>query len=286
MQANPERNRCGEKPARHPSDNRWERNRLHWEQTLDAHNLAGEARPAQLERDLALFETADVRWALRAIEPLRGRVVLDVGGGLALAAVLMARRGARVVISDISLPRLKEARRNLERLGLAGRVDLVVAAAETLPLADSSVDHVFTKSVLIHTRLPEAARECGRVLAPGGCGAFIEPRTGNPFVNLYRRVGAPGIWRTITTYFREQEFRTLLDGLRRGSGEKGAVRYRAFFLLGFFASAFAFALPMPRVYRVFERVLLAADSALFRVFPGLRKRAWFGVLVFRKADKP
>ncbi|MBX3729745.1 MAG: class I SAM-dependent methyltransferase [Candidatus Sumerlaeia bacterium] len=262
------------------STGRWARNRRHWEVTLDAQNLTRDGQPAALDRQISLFETADVVWAMDQLEPLAGARVLDIGGGLALAAVLFCRRGARVTIADISLPRLQRARANLERLGLADRVDLVVASAEHLPFADASLDRLFSKSVLIHTRLGESAAECARVLRPEGRAAFIEPMRRNPFVNLYRRLAAPAIWREITTYFGPGEFRTLAHPFRAATRQPPRRRlgFRAFHFLGFFAGVFQFLVPLPAAFRIAEGVLLRLDRILFALLPGLRRRAWFGVL--------
>ncbi|MCB2153432.1 class I SAM-dependent methyltransferase [bacterium] len=255
-------------------------NARHWSETLDAANLGREESQVDTERQLALYETADVRLALDAMEPLRDKWTVDLGGGLALGAILLARRGARVVISDLSVPRMKAARETVRRLGLEDRIHFVVAKGETLPFADGAVERLFTKSVLIHTDLPHAARECGRVLARDGRAAFIEPMRRNPFVNLYRRLLAPKIWTEITTYFRPAEFRTL----RKGMGKSRQARLEPMYFLGFFASAFQFALPHPKIARILEGVFLRIDRVLFRALPSLRKHAWFGVLVISPGE--
>lgn len=262
---------------------RWHRNRKHWEETLDSANLGRSPAHQQLARQVTLYETADVRWALGRLEPLRDRLVVDIGGGLALGAILMARRGARVVITDIAASRLKLARQSLAALGLADRVHLVAGSAEHLPFADGTVDRLFTKSVLIHTDLAQAAPECARVLAPAGRAAFIEPMRRNPFVNLYRQLAAPKIWRDITTYFGPGEIRTVREAMHRRGKD---LALRPFFLLAFWASLFAFVWRSPAAYRLAERVLMTADRELFRRFPGLRQRAWLLVLVAKPRHRP
>lgn len=273
MQAKSDRKKNG-------AESRWQENRRHWEQTLDARNVASDARPASLKTEAKLFDTADVRWAFDRLEPLAGTVAVDLGGGLGLGAILLAKRGARVVICDVSLPRLREAKKNIEALGLGARVRYVLGSGERLPFRSGSLGALFTKSVLIHTRLEETARECGRVLAPQGRGAFIEPMRKNPFVNLYRALAAPKVWKSITTYFRAAEFRILAEGLRASGG--GKIHFRGFFLLGFLASVFHFAISSPSLYRMAECAGQTADEALFRLFPKWRRRCWFGVLVFEK----
>ncbi len=260
---------------------RWDRNRRHWDETLDPRNLKA-AGESDVARDVALAETVDVRRALGFLEPLEDRLVLDLGGGLALAAILFARRGARIVICDISPNRLKAARRILAEAGVGDRVHLVAGAGEHLPFADAAVDRVFTKSVLIHTRIDETAAECTRVLRPGGKAAFVEPTTDNPFVNAYRVLMAPKIWKDITSYFHRRELHAVRRGVR-GTDPRAKLSIERIQFLAFFASAFAFSVPSPRLYRIAESALVRIDDLLFRAVPSLRKRAWFVLIGVRRS---
>lgn len=261
---------------------RWRRNRDHWSSTLDAQNLRADAAPIALETQLQLAETVDVEEAFRHLEPLRGRTILDLGGGLGLTAMLLSQRGAHVVIADISLPRLREARRLLHEAGYGGTVSLLQCTAEQLPFLDDSLDRQFTKSVLIHTQLPVAAGELARTLSHNGRAAFVEPTTGNPFVNLYRRLGAPGIWASITDYFTTGRIQTLRTPFRR---HRSAVGHRCF--LAFFASPFNYSLHHPLLFRLVETPLDLLDRALFRFLPFLKKRAWFCIVkISPRQDKP
>lgn len=261
---------------------RWERNRRHWDSTLDAHNVGTGSKAVAFERLVRLYDTADVRVAMDAMEPLEDALVLDVGGGLALAAALFARRGARVVICDLSIERLRAARPLVAEAGLADRVFLVAGRAEAQPFADASFDGVFAKSVLIHTRIEDAAAECGRLLKPGGRAAFVEPMQRNPFVNAYRALCAPKIWKDITTYFGPGEIAAVKRGLARGANIAD-MRTKPVFLFAFFASVFSFVMPVPALYRIAELALMAIDGVVFTVLPATRKYAWF---IAMKASRP
>src|SRR5687767_4883512 len=59
-----------------------------------------------------------IRPALEALGPVRGRRVLDLGCGHGMAAVVLARCGARVVGCDLSVGYLAEARRRAEANGV------------------------------------------------------------------------------------------------------------------------------------------------------------------------
>jgi SAM-dependent methyltransferase len=261
-------------------------NRAHWEATLDAQNLRTDGTagpPPEVLVDLA--HTADIRRALRHLAPLDGRWAVDIGGGIGLVAALLARRGARVIIADLSVPRLREARRLLDRLGLAGRVRFVACAAEQLPFRTASIDRVITKSVLIHTRVEASVAAIARILAPRGRAAIVEPTTGNPLVNLYRRLAAPGIWAKITEYFGEPRLAAMRRQLRAAGLH---VRDERLYLLAFLATPLNFTLHWPRAYRLAETALLALDRTLLTLAPHLlRPRCWFALLLIRRGhDHP
>jgi SAM-dependent methyltransferase len=260
---------------------RWSLNKQHWEETLDSRNLGRETSGHAVARQAALYNTADIRFAFRVMEPLKGATVLDVGGGLALAAILLARRGARVVIADISMPRLKAARKTLQELGVADRVDLVVARCEEMPFRDDAFTRILSKAVLIHTDLARAMAELHRITSQDGRMLILEPTTGNPFVNLYRKVLAPKVWAHITDYFGAREMETVRRSLPAGR----RVRTHPFFLFGFFASVFEFAIPSPALYRSAEAVLCGVDSLIFTLIRPVRRAAWFQVILIEPGDR-
>jgi SAM-dependent methyltransferase len=59
--------------------------------------------------------------------PVEGKAALDVGTGTGVLALLLARRGARVVATDVEPRAVACARENAARLGLADRVEVVEA---------------------------------------------------------------------------------------------------------------------------------------------------------------
>jgi len=96
------------------------------------------------------------------------RRVLDLGCGPGRAAKLIKRRWprAQVVALDPALPMLQQARR---RAGWWRPVRCVQAEAEALPLAEASIDLVFSSLALQWTQsLPRALDELRRVLRPEG----------------------------------------------------------------------------------------------------------------------
>jgi ubiquinone/menaquinone biosynthesis C-methylase UbiE/uncharacterized protein YbaR (Trm112 family) len=83
---------------------------------------------------------------------LPGSTVLTICGGSGVDAEFLARRGARVILSDLSLGVVLQARERARRFGL--ELDLVVADAEALPFADSSIDIVYVHDGLHHLEQP------------------------------------------------------------------------------------------------------------------------------------
>ncbi len=167
------------------------RDRLTVEQ--DFHDFQCGQRAAAFPFDDALRFTDDayldheswIRSALARLGPLDGRRVLDYGCGHGMAAVVMARAGARVTAFDLSPGYADEARHRARANGVS--IYLAAADGERLPFADGAFDRVWGNAVLHHLDLRKAARELRRVLAPGGVAVFCEPWGENPLLTWARR---------------------------------------------------------------------------------------------------
>lgn len=137
------------------------------------------------------------------LEQLGGEIapadtILDLGCGLGRLTRALARRApeGRVVAVDASQEMLARARELNPQL--AGRVDWVHGDGSTLAsVADASVDVVF--SLVVFQHIPDPAitlgyvAEIGRVLRPGGWGAFhvsTDPRIHDRRPSATRRLKA------------------------------------------------------------------------------------------------
>jgi SAM-dependent methyltransferase len=247
--------------------------RAYWDANLDPDNLgrAPQGAVAARDDDYWFYITPDQRDALAALGTLAGKRVLDVGAGLGFNARYLAAQGAQVVAADIAGGRLARLRATAPA---GAMLHCVVCRAEALPFRTGAFDGVYSKSVLIHTRLADAARELARVTHPRGVGVFIEPLARNPLANLYRRTLAPKEWLTITRYFDGQS----IDLLREAFGRTDTRHY---YLFSFLAFGFQFALRAPGFFRLTLAATHALDSLLMRVLPGLRRFAWFVVIEAR-----
>ncbi|HHH38430.1 MAG TPA: malonyl-[acyl-carrier protein] O-methyltransferase BioC [Sedimenticola sp.] len=98
--------------------------------------------------------------------------VLDLGAGTGVAAAALGRRyrKARVIALDFALPMLRAARR---RGGWRYRPRCLCADMEQLPLADGSIDLIFSNAALQWSNdLEGTFGELRRVLKPGGLLLF------------------------------------------------------------------------------------------------------------------
>ncbi len=112
--------------------------------------------------------------ALTLLSPSPGEAVLELGCGTGTALRALAGRLAgrgRLVGLDLSPRMLAQARRKLERAGLAEHLELYQGDAVAVPLADGAFDAVFTAFTLElfdTPQIPKVLAEVHRLLRPGG----------------------------------------------------------------------------------------------------------------------
>jgi SAM-dependent methyltransferase len=157
------------------------------------HDRQARERAAVLASDASLLFTDDdwldhetwIRSAVARLGNVDDEKVLDLGCGHGMAAIVLARRGARVTAMDLSPAYLAEARRRAGVNGVA--IDCVQAAGERLPFSDGSFTRIWGNAILHHLDMRVAAAELFRVLRPGGIAVFCEPWGENPLLGLARR---------------------------------------------------------------------------------------------------
>ena len=95
-----------------------------------------------------------------------GKLAADIGAGSGFVTEGLIKNGIRVIAVDRSEAMLEEMRR---KFGAGGAVEYRLGEAESLPLADGSVDYAFANMVLHHVESPPVAiREMARIVKPGG----------------------------------------------------------------------------------------------------------------------
>lgn len=128
-------------------------------------------RPSNRRRNLRTLELLDIRPADR---------VLEVGFGPGLSVALAAERATegKVVGIDHSRLMLRQATRRNARAIRAGRVELLLGSAETLPRLEEPFDRVLAVNVTMFWDDPGAVLGgLRRVMKPGGVIALtLQPR--------------------------------------------------------------------------------------------------------------
>ena len=127
---------------------------------------------------------------LRVLGDLRGKKLLDIGCGDGLNGVMFAKMGADVTGLDVSAGAIRVAHRRAVVNGVADRMKLVCAPAETAGLADDSFDIVWAEGFLHHVldELELVVRQLARWTKPGGILLFTEPLNLNPTLRRLRQL--------------------------------------------------------------------------------------------------
>jgi SAM-dependent methyltransferase len=248
--------------------------RLASEQLFHDRQARGRAADFRAGRADLRFADADyldhapwVRPAFARLGPLAGRDALDFGCGHGMAAVVLARAGARATAFDLSGGYVREARERARANGVT--VDVLQADGEQLPFPAGSFDAVWGSAILHHLDGDRAAAELHRVLRPGGVAVFCEPWAGNPALQAARRwLPYPGKHRTPD----EQPLRRRdLRPLRRWFGSVGV---QGFQLLGMVRRAWPSAPLGPWLDR--------CDGRLLRRWPALGNLCRYVVVTLRR----
>lgn len=105
-------------------------------------------------------------------QPSSKQTILDAGGGTGRWEVVLAKeRDSHFIVYDLSEDMLARARANIEKTGLAGRVNVVRGDLEEMgQIQDSSVDAIVSiyNPISFVTNVERALREMYRVLKKGG----------------------------------------------------------------------------------------------------------------------
>ena len=125
-----------------------------------------------------------IRPAFAKLGLLAGKRALDYGCGHGMAAVVLARAGAKVTAFDLSPGYVAEAQKRA--VANEVQIECIVANGEELPFPDSTFDAVWGNAIFHHLDLAKAGRELHRVLKPGGVAVFCEPWGGNPLLAFAR----------------------------------------------------------------------------------------------------
>ena len=178
------------------------------------------------------------------VKPRVGEEILDMAGGTGDVAFRMARRGARVTVSDINPDMLEVGKERAERRDLKG-LAWEMANAEKLSFSGLTFDaYTIVFGIRNVTDIPAALREAHRVLKRGGRFYCMEFSSSDwpGFSNLYEAYASnviPKVGKVVTD--DEDSYRYLIESIRRFPkpnafkamvGDAGFVRASAEPMLG------------------------------------------------------
>ncbi|MCH8615128.1 class I SAM-dependent methyltransferase [Sphingomonas sp. SM33] len=151
------------------------------------------------------------------VKPRAGEDILDMAGGTGDVAFRMARRGARVTVSDINADMLEEGKKRAEARDLDLRWQ--VENAEALTFDDAQFDaYTIVFGIRNVTDIPAALREAHRVLKRGGRFFCMEFSSSDwpGFSQLYDR-WADNVIPKLGKAFADDEasYKYLVESIRR-----------------------------------------------------------------------
>lgn len=205
---------------------------------------------------------------------LSGKHVLEYGCGEGWITKDLALKGAIVSTFDISIEAVHRTCEVLKSAGVMNQCSVAQMGAERLEYPAQSFDMVIGFAILHHLDLDLAIPELYRVLKPGGMAYFAEPLSGNPFINLYRR---------LTPQYRTEDEKPLdfkkLDPLLTKFSE---IEHPDYYVTALAAIALVYLPFGHRFYPQFNERLMKIDDILLRRFPFLGRLAWYTILKLRK----
>jgi SAM-dependent methyltransferase len=170
-------------------------------------------------------------------------------------------------IADEAIRRLNVA---IGREGLSERARAVVMNAESLDVAEASVDIICCAGVLHHLDVAKAAHSWSRALRPSGKVAMLEPMAWHPAVALYR-VLTPNMRTPDEHPLKPEDIKILRAHFR-------SVRMRGYVLTSVATVLFTLWPGATRVRHAALRFLESLDDRLLRWFPFLVYFCWTCVI--------
>ena len=236
-----------------------------------------EDRANTVEIDLLLwwedFYVPVFEYILPKMDALEGKKVLELGTGTGGTAILLAKRGASVIGIDLLPFRITEAKRLASEHDVAESVNFALMDAMHLAFPDNTFDFIISKSVLVFTEHSETAKECYRVLKPGGKAVFIENMRYHPMVWLYRKMFLK--YSGKLRYFSIRDVETI-------GAEFEKLEHREFHLSAVVALFWQKCISIPAFYRWTLHLLKAIDICLLKHLPFLKRFCWITAMICQK----
>lgn len=147
--------------------------------------------------------------------PSDAKMILDVGTGPGIIAIMLAQKGFNVTAVDFSDDMLKFARDNAHNKNQD--IEFKIADAESLPFDDNSFDVVVSRHMLWTTVNPEVVfKEWFRILKPGGKIVYIDGNWYKTDKTLKRKLWIGfSEFITLVTEFRDPRSEDLSEEMKK-----------------------------------------------------------------------
>ena len=235
------------------------------------------SRSDTVETDLLLwwedFYLPVFEYVLPKMGNLEGKKVLELGTGTGGTATLLAKRGASVIGIDLLPFRLAEAQARAAEHEVAEAINFALMDAMHLAFPDNTFDFIISKSVLVFTDHSHTAKECYRVLKPGGKAVFMENMRYHPAVWLYRKM--------FLKYSGKLRYFSLRD-IETVGAEFEQLEHREFHLSAVSALFWQKCITIPLFYRWTLRIFKAIDTSLLKCLPFLKRFCWITAMICHK----
>jgi ubiquinone/menaquinone biosynthesis C-methylase UbiE len=223
-----------------------------------------------------------VQFVFSKIGKLQSKIILDNGCGAGTLSVLFALEGGDVIGIDECERAMREAKRLAQLYYIDSKCTFINCKAEAMPIADASIDIIFSRSAMQYMDYDKVLCEYMRVLKPSGTLAIIENLRYSPLINLYRwyrRISAKTTTEieyvtSIRQYITVRQIETIASRFRFSDHRE----YHLVRIVSIFLNTLSQAVLIQKIDRLFARV----DRTLLELFPLLRHLAWFTALICQK----
>lgn len=250
----------------------------YWDNVLDSTNvLPRKINPnnIDIEREIKFYTSPEIKYAYKCMGNIEGKRILEIGSGLGINTLILARKGAYVDGIDISGGRVKWARKLISKYGLDKRAKFSQMSAEKLNFESESFDIVCGKDILMYTDPTVVGKNIFRILKKDGQVIIIEALKYHPGVAIYRNTFAPREWKKFTHYLTIKEVERFGSIFSRYS-------HKEYYLLAFFS--FYWSLIRKDINKFIKSmtILYPIDEKILRILPWIRNFCWRTVIVCTK----
>lgn len=147
--------------------------------SMDKH-LKDQIRYFEKDRATSSFDYTLLEWQKRYLvrfnenfKNVKDKLVFDCGTGSGYMAIELAKQGAYVIATDLTLHSLIRLKKIIEKEKLEDRIYLVCCSAEELPIKDKSIDYFVANAVFEHLQKEKEAIEEVDRICKGSSGFMI-----------------------------------------------------------------------------------------------------------------